>query len=341
MSTNERLADGRIFVLVLDGLHVSPASIVAVQRSARQFVEENVGPADLAAVLSPGAVEAATQDFTSDKARLVAAIDRFSGTKLRSATLELEEERQVAGTEPACRCTAAGTRATPSAPIAPSPAPRCSRPSPATWPAVQRRRKALMLFSEGVDYNLVDVMGVVQQHGSSVQQATERAVQALMRADVSLYAIDPRGLDSAASTTERLPSYDSPNAPRADGSIPRLDFSEPSLEKEYGRRSTSLRHVAESTGGFAAVDRNDVERGVRAHRPRDERLLRHRVRARQAREAGEVPADPRPRPPARAARRRAQRLRRPRRAAARRRRAPARRARHGVAVSRSRRPGSV
>jgi len=37
-------------------------------------------------VFSPGGLPAATADFTSDKSRLIAAIDRFTGTKLRSAT---------------------------------------------------------------------------------------------------------------------------------------------------------------------------------------------------------------------------------------------------------------
>ncbi len=256
VSTNERLGDGRIFVLVLDGLHVSPASIAALRRSARQFILENAGPADLVAVVSPGAVEAASQDYTTDKARLVAAIDRFSGTKLRSATLELEEERQRAALS---QVTLHGGRD-------PNDAERAHRAQSLSsvietlaghLAPVQRRRKALLLFSEGIDYNVADVMGAVQQHGSSVAAATERAALALLSADVSLYAIDPRGLDSAATSTERLPSYDSPNAPRADGSIPRLDLSEPTLEKEYSASIDSLRHIAESTGGFAAVDGND------------------------------------------------------------------------------------
>lgn len=256
VSTNERLGDGRIFVLVLDGLHVSAGSIPAVRRAARQFVEQNVGPADLAAVLSPGAAEAATQDFTGDKARLLAAIDRFTGTKLRSATLELDEERRQAGYQ---GTPVHGGRD-------PSDAERADRAQSLAsvletlaghLARVERRRKALLLFSEGVDYNLADVAGAVQRRGSSVLAATQRAVGALMRTDVSVYAIDPRGLDWAGSTTERLPAYSSPNAPRADGTLPRMDFSEPSIQGEYTSSIASLRNIAESTGGFAAVDAND------------------------------------------------------------------------------------
>jgi len=257
VATNEALADGRIFVLVLDALHVSPAGTLAVRRTARQFVEQNLGPADLAAVLSPGAAEGASQDFTSDKARLLEAIDAFTGTKLRSATLELEEERQLAGW--------GGT------PVHggrdPSDEERSYRAQSLysvlegladPLARVERRRKALLLFSEGVDYNLADLMGAVQQRGSSVIAATQRAVGALMRADVSVYAIDPRGLDSAVSTTERLPAHGAPNAQRADGSFPRMDFSEPSLEDEHEASIASLRGIAESTGGFAAVDSNEA-----------------------------------------------------------------------------------
>ena len=257
VSTNERRADGRIFVLVLDALHVSPAGTLAVRRTARQFVEENLGPADLAAVLSPGAAEGASQDFTSDKARLLRAIDGFTGTKLRSATLELEEERQRAGRD---GMPMHGGRD-------PSDEERSSRAQSlysvlerlaGPLARVERRRKALLLFSEGVDYNLADLMGAVQKRGSSVIAATQRAVEALMRADVSVYAIDPRGLDSAVSTTERLPAHASPNAQRADGSFPRMDFSEPSLDREHEASLTSLRNIAESTGGFAAVDINET-----------------------------------------------------------------------------------
>ena len=68
---------------------------VPVRRYARQFIEQYMGPADLAAVLSPGGVPSATEDFTSDKARLLAAIDHFTGTKLRSATVEREEESRL------------------------------------------------------------------------------------------------------------------------------------------------------------------------------------------------------------------------------------------------------
>ena len=258
VSSNEGLAADRIFAILLDGLHVSPSSLPGLRRRAQQFIEEYAGPTDLVAVLSPGAVDGATQDFTSDKARLLGAIDRFSGTKLRSATVELEEERQLAvlsgqmihgGKDPSDSERA--DRAQSLASTLEAVAHHLAR--------IDRRRKAVLLFSEGIDYNITDVMGGVQQHASEVRRAMRQAVEAMLRANVSLYAIDPRALGSAGAANDgRTPDISAPNVPRADGSVPRLDFSEPSLEQEYSASLQSLRNVAESTGGFAAVSSNDA-----------------------------------------------------------------------------------
>ena len=94
VSSNEALAQSRVFVLVLDALHVAPDRNRPVRDYARQFVERVVGPNDLTAVFSPGAVATATADFTSDKARVLAAIDSFTGTKLPSATVERDKEQR-------------------------------------------------------------------------------------------------------------------------------------------------------------------------------------------------------------------------------------------------------
>ena len=92
VSSNERVADSRVFVLLLDALHVDARRTREVRRFARQFIERHVSATDLVTVVSPGALESATQDFTNDKVLLLAAVDSFTGTALRSATIEIEEE---------------------------------------------------------------------------------------------------------------------------------------------------------------------------------------------------------------------------------------------------------
>ena len=57
---------------------------------------------------------------------------------------------------------------------------------------VRGRRKALLWFSEGVDYPMADVFG--SQSGNEILRATRNAVNAAARANVNVYALDPRGL---------------------------------------------------------------------------------------------------------------------------------------------------
>ena len=89
---------------------------------------------------------------------------------------------------------------------------------------MERRRKAVLLFSEGIGYNQFDIMGTQQRYSSDVMRAMNRAVGALMRANVALYAIDPRGLSSAEGELTETQAY---GVARGHGSLG------DSVEQEY------------------------------------------------------------------------------------------------------------
>jgi VWFA-related protein len=246
VSSNERLPDARVFVLVLDGLHVDPRRTRVVQEYARRFIEQRVGPDDLIAVVSPGGLTSATQDFTNDKPRLLSAIGHFSSTKIRSATVERDEEARLG----------AGSGVVLHGGKDPSDWERAGRAQSLTGTLealaghldrIQHRRKSLLLFSEGIDYDRTDVMGVAQTQASDVMRAIDRAIGALMRTNVAVYTIDPRALSSAEGDLVEAPLYRD-----------RPDFTAQSVESEYTQSIQALRHVADSTGGFAAVNRNDI-----------------------------------------------------------------------------------
>ena len=57
---------------------------------------------------------------------------------------------------------------------------------------ISGRRKTLLLFSEGLDYDQTDVLGKVQRNASDVMRGMGRATGALMRTNVALYAVDRR-----------------------------------------------------------------------------------------------------------------------------------------------------
>src|SRR5262245_34794444 len=248
VASNEVVDERRVFVLVLDALHVAAARTQAVRERAAEFVDAYVGPADLTAVLSPGGLATATQDFTSDKTRLLAAIEQFAGSKIRSATIEVAEEEAARQRDPVAVALHNGKdpsdeersrRAQALADVLEALARHLAR--------VAHRRTTVLLFSEGIDYDVSDVNQRVQRFGSDVIRANKRAIDALMRANASVYAIDPRGLASSVGDFVETSVFNtSPSV-----------VTGPSTEAEYADSIRSLRTVSESTGGFAAVDRTD------------------------------------------------------------------------------------
>ena len=240
VTTNETLEDGRVFVLVLDALHVAAGRNLDVRAYTQQFIAQHVGPNDLVAIMSPGADASATQDFTNDKSRLIAAIDKFTGTKLKSATQELTEFTHFGARQPD-----------------PSDAERAGRVYTLTdtlrniaahLDRIEGRRKALLLFSEGIDYDINDVTGKQQRYASEVARAMAEAIGALARTNVVMYTIDPRSLTSVQNDLLEHPIFD--RSPGSEESLSERDF-----EREVTNSIHSLRDLAQATGGFLASDR--------------------------------------------------------------------------------------
>jgi len=57
---------------------------------------------------------------------------------------------------------------------------------------IHGRRKALIFFSEGIDYDIYDVFN--NRSATSIMQDARDAIAAAQRANVGIYAVDPRGL---------------------------------------------------------------------------------------------------------------------------------------------------
>jgi VWFA-related protein len=251
VATNEAPARARVFVLVLDSNHVTARRAQTVKTLARQFIENQVGPDDYVAVFSPGGIPSATQDFTTDKARLLAAVDHFTGMKMASAVLEIDQEKRAVDGVPGAVPMHDGRD--------PSDGERMNRALAlvSTLEALSKhleripgQRKSLLLFSEGVDYDQGDVLGKVQRNASEVMRGMSRAMGALMRTNVALYAVDPRALNSADADLLETPLY-MDSRPRTD------TLSTRTFTDEQRDSIRVLRQLSESTGGFAAVNLND------------------------------------------------------------------------------------
>lgn len=247
VSTNLSGYDGRVYVLVLDDQHTHPLRSQRTKQAARAFVQRYVGANDTAAVVYTSGRTDVAQEFTNSQTRLLRAVDRFMGRKLRSSTLErLDEEARTRGTraqgdridDPFDQERAYMARTT-----------LDSLRNLANYlSGISGRRKAIIYFSEGVDYDIYDVFNT-SGGASAVLQASRDAVAAATRANVAIYGIDPRGL--TAMGDDMIEVQDTPQ----DTS---LGLGLSTFGQELQRSQDSLRVLSNETGGFPIVNQNDL-----------------------------------------------------------------------------------
>ena len=265
--SNERTFDGRVYVLVMDDLDISPLRTSIVKQSAREFIEQHFGANDIAAVVYTSGRSDATQDFTNDRRLLVAAIDKFIGRRLQSAAIEaLDRHYQNELTK------GLGDRdyelaPNPNANVKDAAAPvniRDMEREQRTYAVldtlknlgefmagVRGRRKAVLLFSEGLEIPMSEIYGV--HTATDVVGAIKDAITAAARSNVSFYALDPRGLIGMTSEYIEIAGSHAPEV--ALGAFGSLNAQQGMLT-DMKVSQDSLRTLSEETGGFAAVNLN-------------------------------------------------------------------------------------
>lgn len=248
VQSNLKPLDGRVYLIVLDDLHTDPMMSPRVRIAAKRFVERQMGANDVAAVVSTGGNTDAAQEFTGNKRLLSAAIDRFMGRSLRSATLNrLDDYNRMrgmpTGADSRPRDTEEGERAHNARSTLSS-----IRHLADFLAGVRGRRKALVLFSQGIDYDILDVFN--SPSANEIRDETRDVIAAATRANVSIYGVDPRGLTDLPGDAMELTGIDA----TADPGL-RLDAR--GMQDELRMQHDSLRVISEETGGFAAINSND------------------------------------------------------------------------------------
>jgi VWFA-related protein len=251
VKTNERPFDGRVYVMVIDDLHTRFGRSQRVKIAAKLFIERRLGANDLMAIVHTAGPVDANQEFTSNKKRLLAAVDKTMGRKLDSATANKTSEFYR-------------TRdmRSPGDPLNdPDDAERAFNArntldtirNVAEWFAsVRGRRKSILFVSEGIDYDINDVIasnGSNHMGASMVMDATRDAVAAATRSNVAIYGIDPRGLTDLGDESIEIQAFPDDTT---------VGVGPGSLQNELRLSQDSLRVLSEETGGFAVVNRNDV-----------------------------------------------------------------------------------
>jgi VWFA-related protein len=227
-------AEGRVYVIAFD--QVDPTHALRTRRFLRNFIEEQFGVNDTGAVVYLGRARSDdAQDLTGDRQLLLAAIDRFAPFPRNE-----NGEQVIANTDavaPASGLTPAQFEALNDQ----RQAMRSFRALTEAMSALRGRRKSLIYVSQGWQF---DVFNVIDYNGGVLDLASEdahAAIRAATRGNVTIYAIDPRGLtmDGGGGDTEAAPAVNA-------------------LAGLQSR--ANLRRLAEMTGGFAFVNQNEFSR---------------------------------------------------------------------------------
>jgi VWFA-related protein len=252
-ATNEKAFEGRIYVMILDEPHVEALRSQNVRIAARQFIERRLGANDVMAIVHAEGATDNSQEFTSNKRLLLASVDKFMGSKLEAVTLARSSEYY--------RQADLGITPTPGSVNDPYDQERAYKAqnslrllkNVAEWfSSIRGRRKTILFFSEGIDY---DIYNMIRQYDSPSNSSSAifsdivDTISATARSNVSIYAIDPRGLTTLGEDTIGVSAL----ADQADSSI---GIGLSSLRNELQMSQDSLRSLADETGGFAAVNTN-------------------------------------------------------------------------------------
>jgi VWFA-related protein len=256
VQTNRIPFEGRLYVFVLDDLHTHPLRSNRTKAVVRLFLDRFFGANDLAAIVTTSGRAETVQELTSSRAALLRALDAFHGSKLRSSTLERIGEyyrlQHVNALEDSQRRNDQRIND-------PLEAERAHQARQAMisvrdigrWlESVPARRKALIFVSEGIDYDLRNL--IENRFASGVLADVQDAIARAQRGNATIYTIDPRGLGGIEDETIEISSL--PDDTTGLGTAAFLDALRWTQD--------SLRILAEETGGFALVNTNDLQGGL-------------------------------------------------------------------------------
>ncbi len=241
----------RTIAMVVDDCAMSFESTVQVRDALKKFVDQQIQPGDLVAILRTCAGAGAFQQFTSDKRLLAAAIDRVRWNMLgrggvsavapieddviaeaaaaageedpRLGAEEFREEYFSVGTLGTLRFLVSALRELPG-------------------------RKSVVLFSDGI--RILNREGVNSRITDALQQLTDLA----NRSSVVLYSIDARGLQTLSLTaSDRVGSM----------TTARLGVAVRQRRDQFYDSQDGLANLARETGGLFLKDTNDLAGAVR------------------------------------------------------------------------------
>jgi VWFA-related protein len=248
----------RTIAIVVDDLGLAFDSMVFVRRALKKFVDEQMQPGDLIAIIRTSGGIGALQSFTADKRQLAAAIERIKwnangrggssafdpiepptpgklGQEMDEAKDELNEFRKdifAVGTLGAVSYVVRGLKNLPG-------------------------RKSILLVSDG--FRIYDEANAMRTYLAS--DRITRLVDEAARAAVVIYTMNATGMQTLGITA--ADNMANPNELTGTRSI------DDTLDQITKRRNQafdnqqSLDYLAQQTGGIAIRNTNDLSNGIR------------------------------------------------------------------------------
>ena len=261
----------RTIALVVDDLGLSYESIYAVQRALKKFVDEQMQPNDLVAIIRTGSGTGSLQQFTSDKNILYAAIEKVRWNPIGRAGISA-----FTPVEPTLQEQIAATGATPRTNTTETTDAQIQAEKDRTTAFNELRedifsigtlgainyvvkgmnelpgRKSIMLFSDGfsicTDTDMKKDVGRCDRMRDALQRLTDLS----NRAAVTIYTQDARGLTYVGMTAQDNISLTTQKLEDAVGN--RID--------ELRDKQQGLSFLANETGGRATFNSNNLNLGL-------------------------------------------------------------------------------
>lgn len=250
----------RTYAIIVDDLGISFTSVPVIKDSIRKFINEQMQPGDLVAIVRTGSGAGALQSFTADKRQLLAAVDKikwnaygrggvgvFEPIRDRSATAQATQTFEDRVNEFRNENFAVGTLGSLNYIIS------AMREMPG--------RKAAMVFSEG--FALTTKTSQSPNQSDTGLREMGRGNQAMRvvadlanRSSVVIYTLDPRGLqvpEMWGAQDEVLDVFP--------GTTASTSIAERS--RAFSESQQSLRYLAYETGGIPFVNNNDLVGSLR------------------------------------------------------------------------------
>lgn len=194
LSTNA-LEPGGIFTVVIDEIGIQVDDVQAVRRAAQRFFDETLEPNDHVAVVRSGVNSGFF--LTNDRALALDSIAQSTGRRERTLgiTEPASDETVVEGTV-SVETFGSGENGRNSFRVLSGVVDRL-RP-------IRARRKAILWFSRGGDLppNITESFELQRAVGRD-DDAFTRLIESARAANVAIYTVDPRGLQSAAADLTR------------------------------------------------------------------------------------------------------------------------------------------